>query len=99
MKPATVHLTISGRVQGVFYRASLSEVAQRHGVLGWVRNCRDGSVQALLHGDHDAVEAVLAWARRGPPAARVQNIEQRPASEAERALVRQRFLQLPDAGE
>lgn len=63
----TRHLLVRGRVQGVYYRASTVEAATRLGVLGWVRNRRDGSVEALLHGPADAVEALTAWARQGRP--------------------------------
>ena len=68
----TRKLRIEGLVQGVGYRDGLCREAQRLGVRGWVRNRRDGSVEALLHGQAHAIEAVLAWARRGPPAARVE---------------------------
>lgn len=64
-------LLVHGRVQGVGYRESMVTVANAAGVLGWVRNCRDGSVEALLQGDPEAVGAVIDWARRGPPLARV----------------------------
>ena len=67
-------IRVSGRVQGVGYRASLQDEADRHGVTGWVRNRRDGSVEALLQGPQSAVEAVIAWARRGPPGARVDSL-------------------------
>jgi len=67
-------IRVSGRVQGVGYRISLQDEAQRHGVTGWVRNRRDGSVEALLQGTGPAVEAVIAWARRGPPGARVESL-------------------------
>lgn len=70
----TRHLLVRGRVQGVYYRASTVEAATRLGVLGWVRNRRDGSVEALLHGPADAVEALIAWARQGPPAAQVSEL-------------------------
>lgn len=76
----TLHLSIAGRVQGVGYRESLRAEALRAGVSGWVRNRRDGSVEAVLHGPREAVDAVLAWARRGPPAARVAQLEAQPAA-------------------
>lgn len=71
----TRHLLIFGRVQGVFYRESMRLEAERLGVTGWVRNRRDGGVEAMVHGDEAAVEAIIAWAWDGPPAARVENIE------------------------
>jgi len=62
---------VSGRVQGVYYRASTQQQARRLAVAGWVRNRPDGSVEAWLEGAPDAVEALLAWMRRGPAGARV----------------------------
>jgi acylphosphatase len=76
----TVHVRVSGRVQGVGYRDGMRSAALAHGVAGWVRNCRDGSVEAVLQGDAAAVEAVLGWARRGPPAARVAELRTAPAT-------------------
>lgn len=76
----TLHLKIAGRVQGVGYRESLRAEALRFGVTGWVRNRRDGSVEAVLQGPCDAVEGVIAWARRGPPDAYVTQVEAQPAS-------------------
>jgi len=78
----TFHLRISGRVQGVGYRDALRAEALRRGLSGWVRNRFDGSVEAIVQGSPEAVEAVIAWARRGPPAARVDNLEARPAAGA-----------------
>jgi len=69
------HLKISGRVQGVGFRYAMSEEAARLGVTGWVRNRRDGTVEAVLDGAPDAVDAILAWARRGPRGARVTEVE------------------------
>ena len=76
----TVHLSVAGRVQGVGYRDAMCSQAERHGVRGWVRNRRDGSVEAVLQGDAAAVDAVLAWARSGPPAARVTEVSVQPAT-------------------
>jgi acylphosphatase len=67
-------LIIEGRVQGVGYRATLAREASALGLRGWVRNRRDGSVEALVDGDAHAVEAIIRWARRGPPAAVVSNV-------------------------
>ena len=76
----TVHVSVSGRVQGVGFRDSLRAQALRHGVRGWVRNRRDGSVEAVFQGDPAAIEVLLAWTRRGPPGARVDTVTVRPAA-------------------
>lgn len=70
-------LRVSGRVQGVWFRGATQEEARRRGAVGWVRNCRDGSVEAVFEGPPEAVEALVAWCRRGPPSARVDNVELR----------------------
>ena len=70
----TRHLQISGRVQGVGFRYSMQTEAARLGLTGWVRNRRDGSVEALLQGDDAAVAALTEWARRGPPGAHVAEL-------------------------
>jgi len=69
------HLRISGYVQGVGFRYSMAEEAERLGVTGWVRNRRDGTVEAVLDGDPDALEAIVAWARQGPRSAQVSGVE------------------------
>jgi acylphosphatase len=76
-------LTIEGRVQGVGYRASLADRAAALGLRGWVRNRRDGAVEALVDGDAQAIDAIVSWARRGPPAARVANVIIEDAAPAE----------------
>lgn len=74
-------LMIEGRVQGVGYRASFADKAVALGLSGWVRNRRDGSVEACVHGEVEAIEAIILWARRGPPAARVRNVTIEDAAE------------------
>ena len=68
------NLRISGRVQGVGYRWSLCAEAQRLGLCGWVRNRRDGSVEALVSGPIEAIDALVLWAHRGPSMARVDSV-------------------------
>jgi acylphosphatase len=69
------HLTISGQVQGVGFRYSMGEEAERLGVTGWVRNRRDGTVEAVVDGAPDAVGGIVAWARRGPRGASVTDVQ------------------------
>jgi acylphosphatase len=68
------HLRIFGMVQGVGYRHAMQAEARRLGLAGWVRNRRDGSVEALASGDEAAVRALTEWAGRGPPRARVERV-------------------------
>jgi acylphosphatase len=82
----TLKLRITGRVQGVGFRDALCGEAQARGLAGWVRNRTDGSVEALLQGPRDRVAEVIAWARRGPPASRVDGV-QVAASDGEAAHV------------
>jgi acylphosphatase len=73
-------LVIGGRVQGVGYRYALVEAAVACGVAGWVRNRRDGTVEAFVQGEPAAVEAVMAWCRRGPPGAHVAAVDSASAA-------------------
>ncbi len=75
----TLRLAIHGRVQGVFFRDSMRREAQKLGVAGWVRNCGDGSVEAVVHGTDSAVDAIVQWAHRGPPHADVSRVITEPA--------------------
>lgn len=67
-------LIITGLVQGVWFRGSMVAQAQALGVTGWVRNRRDGSVEAVVAGSAEQVAAIMNWARRGPPGARVDHV-------------------------
>jgi acylphosphatase len=80
------HVIISGRVQGVGYRAWTEHVARDRGIEGWVRNRRDGSVEALFAGPEAAVLAMIANCRNGPPGSRVEGIDEREGSAEELAL-------------
>jgi acylphosphatase len=88
----TRHLLISGRVQGVGFRYSMQREATRLGVRGWVRNRRDGSVEALVQGSDGAVAALTAWARHGPAGAKVAEVH---VSGAEPQPALAAFEQLP----
>jgi acylphosphatase len=80
MNESIRQVTITGRVQGVGYRAWVEHEARRHGLDGWVRNCRDGGVEALFAGPADIVADMVARCRRGPPVARVETVKDEPAS-------------------
>jgi len=68
------HVRVTGRVQGVFFRAWTSEQAEALEVRGWVRNCPDGRVEAHVEGDDAAVEQMIDKLRRGPPSANVEDV-------------------------
>lgn len=74
------HLMITGVVQGVGYRAAFERQAAALGLRGWVRNRRDGAVEAQVDGDAGALEAIVRWAHQGPPAARVDAVTVREAT-------------------
>jgi len=70
-----MHVYISGRVQGVFFRASTQRTAQSLNLTGWVRNLPDGSVEALFEGEDGDVAEMLRWCRKGPPGAAVRGFD------------------------
>lgn len=75
-----VRLIVQGRVQGVGFRDAMCAEALRLGVTGWVRNRRDGSVEAVVCGTGERVDRMRAWARRGPPAAQVTRVTEAPCA-------------------
>lgn len=75
MESASLHCLVSGRVQGVFFRASTRERALELGVSGWVRNLPDGRVEVLACGPAEAIDRLHAWLAEGPPLARVEALE------------------------
>jgi acylphosphatase len=83
---STRQIRVRGRVQGVGYRYAMRAEAERLGVSGWVRNRADGSVEALMRGEARVLQALIVWARRGPPGARVDELREEAAPpESERA--------------
>ncbi|CAA9342023.1 MAG: Acylphosphate phosphohydrolase, putative [uncultured Friedmanniella sp.] len=83
-------VVVTGRVQGVFFRDSTRREARRRKLAGWVTNRDDGSVEAVFEGEPEAVDALVAWTRRGPARARVDShavTEEEPTGEAGFAVV------------
>ncbi|HYP31335.1 MAG TPA: acylphosphatase [Burkholderiaceae bacterium] len=78
MTASVLHLRIHGLVQGVGYRWNMVRAARRIGVGGWVRNRHDGSVEAMVAGPQAALDDIVAWARQGPPGARVDKVDVAP---------------------
>ena len=72
---ARAHVIIHGRVQGVFFRLETQKAARRYGAAGWVRNLPDGTVEAVMEGPAEAVEALLNWCKRGPRMSRVDQVD------------------------
>ena len=69
------HVIISGRVQGVWFRASTKQKASQLGLIGWVRNINDGCVEAVFEGEETLVKEMIEWCQHGPPRANVENVE------------------------
>jgi acylphosphatase len=78
--PMVRRLVITGRVQGVGYRVAFAAFAGERNLSGWVRNCADGSVEAIVAGPSADVDAIVVWARGGPPGARVTEVRMEAAS-------------------
>jgi acylphosphatase len=97
MSGAIRQVTITGRVQGVGYRAWVEHRAVAHGLEGWVRNRKDGSVEALFAGPAEVVADMVAACRRGPSSARVDAVQDEPANSDALNLrrARERFSVLP----
>jgi acylphosphatase len=72
-----VHLHVRGRVQGVYFRASTQREAKRIGLSGWVKNRPDGAVEVLAEGEEEGLKELIAWAQKGPSAARVERVDVR----------------------
>lgn len=70
-----MHLYISGKVQGVYFRQGMKETAEKNNVMGWVKNLPDKKVEAVLEGEESNVDAVIEWSRFGPPGAIVDDLE------------------------
>ncbi|GJQ58638.1 MAG: acylphosphatase [Candidatus Scalindua sp.] len=75
MEYVRAHIFVKGRVQGVFFRASTREEACRLDLTGWVKNCKDGRVEAVFEGRKENVEKAVEWCKTGPPGANVTDIE------------------------
>jgi acylphosphatase len=75
MEKVRAHVVVEGRVQGVFFRSHTQEMAHRLSLKGWVKNRRDGRVEAVFEGDKEKVEQMIHWCHRGPSEARVTNVQ------------------------
>jgi acylphosphatase len=84
----SIHVIVRGRVQGVGFRAFVEHEALSRGIEGWVRNRRDGTVEAVFTGDPASVEAMIAACRTGPRGSHVDDVEQRDATEDDQLALR-----------
>lgn len=81
---SSVRVLISGRVQGVFFRANTKQQAEMFGLLGWVRNTKDGKVEAIFEGEEEKLDEIIKWCHRGPPLSKVEKVDvkkQEPTNE------------------
>jgi len=81
-----VHVLISGKVQGVWYRASTKQKADELGLTGWVKNTVDGNVEAVFEGEKIRIDAMIAWCWVGPPMARVTDVKMLPTHRDEKGI-------------
>ena len=91
-----LHFSITGHVQGVGFRYAMCSEARRLRLTGWVRNCTNGSVEAVAVGDQAALQRLAQWARRGPPGSRVEDVQITAATDAQAADVDDPFNQRSD---
>jgi acylphosphatase len=70
----TLHLLIKGKVQGVFYRATAKEIANELGITGWIKNTKEGDVEAVVTGSLDQLQAFVSWCKKGPERANVSEV-------------------------
>ena len=70
----TIRLTIKGKVQGVFYRATAKDVADQLGIKGWVRNLPDNNVEVTATASEESLQKFIAWCKQGPPKAKVEDV-------------------------
>ena len=82
----TAHITVHGRVQGVWFRAGTKEKAEELGLTGWVMNRPNGSVEIHAQGEKSQLENFIAWCRQGTPAAKVTSLD------IDRSLIQQEFI-------
>jgi len=77
----TVHLIVSGKVQGVFFRATAKDVADEIGITGWVKNAEDGNVEIIANGNDEQLQKFIDWCKKGPPKAIVTDIKIAPVDD------------------
>ena len=77
----TVHLIVSGKVQGVFFRATAKDVADEMGISGWGKNAEDGNVEAMAQGSKEQLQKFIDWCKKGPPKAIVTGVKIAPAND------------------
>lgn len=75
MSMVRVHILVQGSVQGVFFRQTMRDVAERLGATGWVKNLPDGRVEAVAEGEKGKIEELISWCRKGPPMSKVSKVD------------------------